>query len=720
MVLLLFFGTERSSALAALSPNQQGAPYPGQPGAVEKAVQWLVVTHQNEDGGFTSFSMGADQAASDVGGTLDAILAIAAAGFNPAAAAEEGKRTPIEFLRANPEQLDSYSTLDGAQAGKLVLALVASNQDPRNFEGVDYVAQLMSHHSFSGEFGVAAPFGHSLAILALSAAYEPIPQSAVDWLVSRQAAEGDVVGSWDDGFGTAGNADATAISVMALGSTGLTSTVPSQLSGLDFLVQTRLESGGWEYGPGLGENAISTALVIQALSSAGHDFYTPDANGVSSLDALLAWQGESGAFQADFGDGPFDDFLSTVQSLPAATGKGMPIKGRFQAALRAVECLDSLQDTASGGWEQFATFGVNAAGTSRAVQAIAAVGEDPRSPRWTVEGISAVQYLEDAAAEYAAVTSGGGLGVLVQAVVAAGADPRDFGGVDLTLSFSQHLSPTGEYDDTSFGPFSHAETMLGLYAAGEPIDPSAVEWLLDHHDSGDWGGPDSTGISLQILAKLGDMVPESLEALRNSQELDGGWGFGSANPSSSSEVVQGLVAAGENPFGPAWSQVLSGTLSSAADAVMKLQGQNGCWPNLFGPGDDPFATTDAVLLLVQNPSWEPIREMSAAVPALISEEGGTSQDPEEVAEPTASLTEVPSPEPTVPAAAPGPTAEITDETETVVQLVEETAVPQPTTEPSLEPDEGVSSGNLLTVVVVAAVVLALVAAGYRIWVRREA
>ena len=32
---------------------------------------------------------------------------------------------------------------------------------------------------------------------------------------------------------------------------------------------------------------------------------------------MLAWQGESGAFQADFGEGGFDDFFSTAQSIPA-------------------------------------------------------------------------------------------------------------------------------------------------------------------------------------------------------------------------------------------------------------------------------------------------------------------------------------------------------------------------------------------------------------------
>ena len=46
--------------------------------------------------------------------------------------------------------------------------------------------------------------------------------------------------------------------------------------------------------------------------------------GGSPLDALLAFQGDSGAFRADFGDGPADDFYSTVQAIPAAAGHTLP------------------------------------------------------------------------------------------------------------------------------------------------------------------------------------------------------------------------------------------------------------------------------------------------------------------------------------------------------------------------------------------------------------
>jgi hypothetical protein len=198
--------------------------------------------------------------------------------------------------------------------------LTAAGEDPADFEGNDFVLTLTGHLSPTGQFKVNTAFNQSLAMLGLAAAGEAVPDSAAEWLLSLMANEGDLAGSWDDGFGTAGNADSTAMAIMALVASGRAGDEPVTAA-LEFLGRTQLPSGGWEYGLGFGENANSTALVIQALVTAGEDLSSPDSPWLqqeqSPQGALLAWQGESGAFQADFGDGGFDDFFSTVQSIPA-------------------------------------------------------------------------------------------------------------------------------------------------------------------------------------------------------------------------------------------------------------------------------------------------------------------------------------------------------------------------------------------------------------------
>ena len=281
--------------------------------AADAAVEWLIATHQNDDGGYTSFSTGAGEAPSDVGGALDALLAIAAAGGDTA--------DPLNYLKSQLDDLIAFSELDGSTTGKVVLALVDTGEDPQDF-GYDFVQTLSDHLSPDGDFGVESAFGHSLAILALEAAGEPVPDSALTWLSSRQENEGEFAGSWDDGFGTAGNPDATAMAIMALMAAAIDAEDDTITAAELFLMNSQLASGGWEYGQGFGENANSTALVIRALASLGQDPGDEEgqfgSDGVAPVDVLLGWQGASGAFQADFGSGPADDFFATVQSIPAA------------------------------------------------------------------------------------------------------------------------------------------------------------------------------------------------------------------------------------------------------------------------------------------------------------------------------------------------------------------------------------------------------------------
>jgi hypothetical protein len=108
-----------------------------------------------------------------------------------------------------------------------------------------------------------------------------------------------------------------------------------------------------------------------------------------------------------------------------------------------------------------------------------------------------------------------------------------------------------------------------------------------------------------VLGRLGIPSAPGIAYLKATQQSDAGWGFGGdADPSATSEVVQGLVEQGENPFSPQWSQLHEGVVINPADVIMKQQQENGCWPNLYGPGDDPFGTTDALILLSQEPGFK--------------------------------------------------------------------------------------------------------------------
>lgn len=652
LICALFFTLREATAAIKVQAEVQR-------GAVMSAAQWLVSTHQNDDGGFSSFSAGAGEAPSDAGGTADAILALASAGYNVAASYPGRDVSPVGYLLSNADDAASYAAQGGGANAKLILALTAANRDPRNFGGHDFTISLTQQLSPTGQFNVTTPYEQGLAVLALSVVSDAVPAQAIDWLLARQVQEGEVSGSWDDGFGTDGNVDATAMAVMALVAAGEPVDSSAVAAARAFLLEKQLPDGGWSYAPGLPGSANSTALAIQALSALGDDFYSAQSEwameDTTPLSALLAWQGESGAFQADFGDGPADDFFTTVQALPALTGRAYPLPARHEAARRAVACLATMQDATSGGWPEFAGTEANAGGTARAIVALTTFGADLDAERFAVGDHSPLAALEALAPDYLDDAGGGRVGIVMRGAVAAGADATELAGMNLPLRMTEHLSPTGEYDDTSFGPYSHAQAMLGLLAAEQEVDPSALAWLVSaQNDDGSWGSPDATGVSLQVISRIGDgdssgVVEPALANLRATQQVDGGWGFAfPSSVNSTAEVAQGLVAARENPFDPSWSVVTSGTMRNAADLALMQQGDNGCWPNLFGDGDDPYATSDGIILLSLEPLW------------------GTVPEPQELPEPT-------------------PTddvdAGITPTAEVVVEATR--AIPSPTVEPEV-------------------------------------
>jgi hypothetical protein len=684
-----------------------------QPGRLAAAVNWLVTIHQNSDGGYSAFSGGADLAPSDVGGTVDALLAIAAAGYNPASPVPGRENAPLGYLQNDATAVAAYAGQDGGKAGKLVLALTATAQDPRDFLGYNFVISLTNHLSPTGQYGVNTAFEQSLALLALHGLgdAQPAPE-AVAWLVDAQDTAGDVAGSWSDGFGTDGNVDATAMAIMAL-LPSLGADDPAIIAARDFLARSQLPAGGWEYGPGFGANANSTALAIQAMHALGEDFYSPESewavDGRSPLATLLSWQGESGAFQADFGEGPFDDFFTTVQALPALAGRSYPLPGRLEAARQAVACLATLQDPLTAGWESFPGSGVDAGGTARAIEALAAFGDDPAGAQYAVNGASPLDALAALAPDYLATGRGGRVGTLLQGVVAGGGDPTDFAGYHLVISVTNYLSPTGEYAATSFGPYAHNQSILGLLAAGEAVDPAAVAWLVEAQADGGWGDVDGTASSVQVLAQLDRPVAEALNYLSANQLADGGWGFAvETSPSSTAEVGQALILAGENPFAPAWSMVLSGTVQNSADAVLALQGADGCWPNAFGPGNDPFSTVDGIMLLVGDPPFGHLDP--AGIPITETDEAATTGEPvptvaAEATSPAVAMTII---EPTatpVPSSTPAEAGSPTVTPETVAEAAETVDSTEEEAPPSSSAGETSSADENLGVAPIVAVVL---------------
>jgi hypothetical protein len=274
------------------------------PEAAGKALAW-VKTQQQADGSFAGFGAGS---------TVDAALAIVAAGGDPAAYTNNGN-SAVEFLQS--KAADLAKTPGGA--GKLLIAVSAMGLNGKSFGGVNLVELInASYDPAKGQYGEDA-IGHAFAMLGLRAAGETVPAEAVAFLERSQTPEG----GWAfTGEATAGAADTntTAVAVQALHAmgAGLNSSQVIEKA-LGYLRSQQGEDGGFPYQKG-GEfgsesDVNSTAYVLQALLA-----MRANAEADRASLYLLSMQKPSGAFQWKKSE-PDDNAGATYQAIPALLGR---------------------------------------------------------------------------------------------------------------------------------------------------------------------------------------------------------------------------------------------------------------------------------------------------------------------------------------------------------------------------------------------------------------
>ncbi|HET7011529.1 MAG TPA: hypothetical protein VFI11_12210 [Anaerolineales bacterium] len=283
------------------------------------ALAWLR-TEQLADGGFsTGFSEG-----SDPGATADAVVAIASAGEDPSTWVVEGT-SPIQYLTAQATKLETPGL-----AAKVVLAAVAAGEDPRDFGGANLVdAVLAGFNSETGLFG-GGPYDSGLSVLALRAAGEALPEGALTGLVATRLPDGSYSFAGDM-TPDAGDSNTTALVVQALLAAGAGSeAAPS----IDYFRLVQNADGGWTYQKpsafGEDTDANSTAVVIQALMASGQDL----SEWGHPERALQALQQPSGALAFNAAT-PGDNFLATVQAIPALAGADLTDVPRLPAGFAA-------------------------------------------------------------------------------------------------------------------------------------------------------------------------------------------------------------------------------------------------------------------------------------------------------------------------------------------------------------------------------------------------
>ena len=238
------------------------------------------------------------------GQTLDVILTLTSAGWDPLTVQQNGK-SPIDFLTEN---LAEYLESGPDAIGKSILGLVAAGQDPLNFNDIDLTIKLMETYDPDlRAFGNPDNTWHqSLALLGLSAANQPIPQGAAQTLIQLQQEDG----GWEylPGYGTF--ADNTSLALQALLAVGLREDDEVIQNSLDFIKDRQTLAGGWG-------DSSTTAFAIMALNSLGlssRDWLSE--NQQSPLENIFTYQDPSGGFyySSEF---PEPNLMSTTSAVLA-------------------------------------------------------------------------------------------------------------------------------------------------------------------------------------------------------------------------------------------------------------------------------------------------------------------------------------------------------------------------------------------------------------------
>ena len=254
-----------------------------------------------------------------LGETADFVIGAAAAGYDPSTLAGCSVGTgALTFLAATSDA--GPAPTDPAQTGKAILAVVAAGMDPAAFFGRNLLGRLNGlYESTTGKFGDGSTFGQSFAILAMVASGQTVPPAALAELRSLQ----DPDASWSYGHAPVGagqgDTNSTAIALMALNQAGDRSTNASALAYL--ATQQMTADGGFPYqnpsawGPAVSD-PDSDALVAQALVAAGENpagaSWTKGSSTV--LTHLRTTQGADGGYGYP---GSPENAFTTVQ-VPAA------------------------------------------------------------------------------------------------------------------------------------------------------------------------------------------------------------------------------------------------------------------------------------------------------------------------------------------------------------------------------------------------------------------
>jgi len=230
-----------------------------------------------------------------------AVMAIAAAGEDPHDWTGSSGQSIVHYLIAKRDLIDLNKTLDVA---RFILAMTAAEENPRNINGVDYVAKL-KNLSVNGQIGYEAWVNDDFwAVLALISAGEPatstVVHESVEFIKEHQNADGGW--GWGRKGVTASDVDDTAAAIMALVSAGEDRSSEVVENALQYLRDNQRSTGGFPSWDVINSNSDSWAMG--AIVSVGQNPVQWQVSSTNVIEHLLSLQNENGSFNRTSNDSP--------------------------------------------------------------------------------------------------------------------------------------------------------------------------------------------------------------------------------------------------------------------------------------------------------------------------------------------------------------------------------------------------------------------------------
>ena len=268
---------------------------------------------------------GAQTADGDIGGfsaSAWVTMAIAAAGEDPHDWRVGSNPSIVDYLAAS-----AGSASSATDYARMILAIVAADEDPTSFGGKDFVELLKANYSGT-QIGDASLLNDDFwGVMALiSAGESPSSRVVANSVAFIKDNRNDDDGGWSWGVGQDSDVDDTAVAIMALIAAGESPSSSAITDGLAYIESTQMDNGGFEsWGA---TNADTDSWAIDAIVAAGEDPTSGDwtENANTPVDDLLGFQQGNGQFYWQSSMPGAWPCQTTAYAIQALLGEPYPVK----------------------------------------------------------------------------------------------------------------------------------------------------------------------------------------------------------------------------------------------------------------------------------------------------------------------------------------------------------------------------------------------------------